>query len=113
MPVINIEKAMVHLRVDEDTGGDVLAKLNSAEDKAAQYLNRFFYATSAVWTEAISLTLDQLNYELVKYKESCDAANLVLSAKFLGSVAHTLKNTFEYIIASAWRSLVGSARRTL
>jgi hypothetical protein len=42
MPVINIEKAMVHLRVDEDTGGDVLAKLNSAEDKAAQYLNRFF-----------------------------------------------------------------------
>ena len=94
MPVINIEKAMVHLRVDEDTGGDVLAKLNSAEDKAAQYLNRFFYATSAAWTEAISLTLDQLNYELVKYKESCDAANLVadpVSRNMLLSAAENLK----------------------
>jgi hypothetical protein len=99
MPVINIEKAMVHLRVDEDTGGDVLAKLNSAEDKAARYLNRFFYATATEWTEAIAIALEQLNYTLEQYTESCNAANLVtdsVSRKMLLSAAENLKKEAQY-----------------
>lgn len=99
MPVINIEKAMVHLRVDEDTGGDVLAKLNSAEDKAARYLNRFFYATATEWTEAIAIALEQLNYALEQYTESCNAANLVtdsVSRKMLLSAAENLKKEAQY-----------------
>lgn len=109
MPVINIEKAMVHLRVDEDTGGDVLAKLNSAEDKAARYLNRFFYASVAAWTEAIALCLNQLNDALEQYTQSCNTANLVtdfVSRGMLLSAAENLKKEAQRNTKMAMQGIV-------
>ena len=95
MPVINIEKAMVHLRVDEDTGDDVLDKLKSAEDKAARYLNRFFYATELDLSSAKSLIPNLITTSNQNYRDSCDAANLISdyqSRSLMLSAAENIKN---------------------
>lgn len=99
MPVINIEKAMVHLRVDEDTGDDVLDKLKSAEDKAARYLNRFFYATESDLTLAKSLILNLLTTSNQNYRDSCDVANSISeyqSRNLMLSAAENIKNEASY-----------------
>lgn len=43
MSVISINRAMAHLRVDEDIDNDIASKLESAERIAKEYLNRNFY----------------------------------------------------------------------
>ena len=99
MPVINIEKAMVHLRVDEDTGDDVLDKLKSAEDKAARYLNRFFYATESDLTSAKSLIPNLLTASNQNYRDSCDVANSLNDyhdRSMMLSAAENIKNEASY-----------------
>lgn len=46
MPVINIERALEHLRENDDAGNDVLLKLESATDIAEQFLNRKVFESS-------------------------------------------------------------------
>ena len=99
MPVINIEKAMVHLRVDEDTGDDVLDKLKSAEDKAARYLNRFFYATESDLSSAKSLIPNLITTSNQNYRDSCDTANSISdyqSRSMMLSAAENIKNEASY-----------------
>lgn len=99
MPVINIEKAMVHLRVDEDTGDDVLDKLKSAEDKAARYLNRFFYATDLDLSSAKILIPSLLAASDQNYHDSCDVANSISeyqSRNLMLSAAENIKNEASY-----------------
>lgn len=47
MSVISINRAMAHLRVDEDIDNDIASKLESAECIAKEYLNRNFYLDKA------------------------------------------------------------------
>lgn len=43
MPILTIDRALSHLRVEQDEDDDILSKLASAEDIAQQYLNRNVY----------------------------------------------------------------------
>lgn len=47
MSVISINRALAHLRVDEDIDNDIASKLESAERIAKEYLNRNFYLDKA------------------------------------------------------------------
>jgi hypothetical protein len=53
MSVIDIEVAMQHCRAEEVDRSDVLLKLEAAEESAAMYLNRSFYADTDAMAEAV------------------------------------------------------------
>lgn len=53
MSVIDIDVAMHHCRADEADRSDVLLKLEAAEESAAAYLNRSFYADADALAAAV------------------------------------------------------------
>jgi hypothetical protein len=53
MSVIDIGVAMRHCRAEEGDRDDVLLKLEAAEESAALYLNRAFYADSEAMAAAV------------------------------------------------------------
>lgn len=53
MSVISIDVAMQHCRAEEADRDDVQLKLDAAEESAALYLNRSFYADSLALKEAV------------------------------------------------------------
>lgn len=53
MSVIDIDRAMRHCRAEEGDRDDVLLKLEAAEESAALYLNRSFYADADAMAAAV------------------------------------------------------------
>jgi len=68
MSVISINKAMAHLRVDEDIDNDIASKLESAERIAKEYLNRNFYLDKA----ALDLAKEEIPLILSEAKTQYD-----------------------------------------
>lgn len=54
MNIISTDEAMRHLRADEDDRADVELYLAAAEDSAAQFMNRRFFADQAAMDAAIA-----------------------------------------------------------
>lgn len=92
MPVINIETAKTHLRVDDDTGDDVLLKLESAIDSAEQYLNRkVFESLEALQTERNKVA-DLIVSAQAGYNQSIASANLISDWEYRNILKDTAKN---------------------
>ncbi|PPC02515.1 head-tail connector protein [Acinetobacter pittii] len=68
MSVISINRAMAHLRVDEDIDNDIASKLDSAERIAKEYLNRNFYLDKA----ALDLAKEEIPSILSEAKTQYD-----------------------------------------
>jgi len=68
MSVISINRAMAHLRVDEDIDNDIASKLDSAERIAKEYLNRNFYLDKA----ALDLAKEEIPLILSEAKTQYD-----------------------------------------
>lgn len=90
MPVIDIEKAKLHLRVDDDAGDDVQDKLNAAIDIAEQFLNRKVFATAeemAVAKATIPTLIEQANQNF----NSAIAQSKLYSPEYRESAEYTAR----------------------
>jgi len=82
MPVIDIEKAKTHLRVDDDAGDDVAIKLASAIDIAEQYLNRKVYESAQSLKDAKITIPTLVNEAMQQYGESIANAEGIFDHSF-------------------------------
>lgn len=92
MPVIDIEKAKTHLRVDDDAGDDVAIKLASAIDIAEQYLNRKIYESAQSLKDAKSTIPALVNEATQQYGESIANAQGILDHSFQKSAIEAAKS---------------------
>lgn len=86
MSVISINKAMAHLRVDEDIDNDIASKLESAERIAKEYLNRNFYLDKAALDlakEEIPLILSEAKTQYDQDISFANALDRELTDKFI------------------------------
>ncbi|EOX7517663.1 phage gp6-like head-tail connector protein [Acinetobacter baumannii] len=100
MSVISINKAMAHLRVDEDIDNDIASKLESAERIAKEYLNRNFYLDKAALDlakEEIPLILSEAK---VQYDHDVDFAR-TLEGDLIDKFIHTASLNYDTAIRKA------------
>jgi len=92
MPVINIEKAKTHLRVDDDTGDDVLLKLESAIDSAEQYLNRKVFESSEALQTERNKVADLIVSAQAGYNQSIASSDLISEWEYRNILKDTANN---------------------
>ena len=92
MPVISIETAKTHLRVDDDTGDDVLLKLESAIDSAEQYLNRKVFESSEALQTERNKVADLIVSAQTGYNQSIASADLISDWEYRNILKDTAKN---------------------
>jgi len=100
MSVISINKAMAHLRVDEDIDNDIASKLESAERIAKEYLNRNFYSDKAALDlakEEIPLILSEAK---VQYDQDVIFAK-TLDSDLIDKFIHTASLNYDTAIRKA------------
>lgn len=76
MPVIDIEKAKLHLRVDDDAGDDVQDKLIAAIDIAEQFLNRKVFANAQEMATLKGTIPDLVEQADTQYNNAIAQSNL-------------------------------------
>lgn len=100
MSVISINRAMAHLRVDEDIDNDIASKLESAERIAKEYLNRNFYldkATLDLAKEEIPLILSEAKFQ---YDQDVVIAK-TLDSDLIDKFIHTASLNYDTAIRKA------------
>ncbi|WEI17143.1 head-tail connector protein [Acinetobacter proteolyticus] len=100
MSVISLDRALSHLRVDEDIDSDIASKLDAAEQIAKEYLNRNFYATLTELNDAKGQVASILSTARTQYDQDVLFAKS-LDGELIKTFSHTASLNYDTAIRSA------------